>query len=33
MPILDMFMFGFLVIVAAIGVGWFIYESRDDNEK
>ena len=33
MPILDMFMFGFIVIVATIAVAWFIYESRDDNEK
>ncbi len=32
MPILDMFMLGFLVVIAIIGVGWFIYESRSDDE-
>jgi len=33
MPILDMFMLGFLVVVAIVGVVWFIRESRTDNEK
>jgi hypothetical protein len=33
MPSLELFMLGFIVIVAVIGVGWFIYESRSDEEK
>ena len=33
MPILDMFMLGFLVVFAVISVGWFIYEARYDDEK
>jgi len=33
MPILDMFMLGFLVVIAIIGVGWIILESRSDDEK
>ena len=33
MPVLDLFMFGFLAVVAVIGVGWLIYESRSDDEK
>ena len=33
MPNLELFMLGFIVIVAVIGVGWFIYDSRSDEEK
>lgn len=33
MPSLELFMLGFIVLVAAIGVGWFIYESRPEDEK
>jgi len=33
MPALDLFMLGFLAVVAIIGVGWIIYESRSDDEK
>ncbi len=31
MPMLDMFMLGFLIVVAIVGVGWFIYESRSED--
>lgn len=33
MPNLELFMLGFIVLVAAIGVGWFIYDSRSEDEK
>ena len=33
MPTLELFMLGFVVIVAAIGVGWIIYDARSDEEK
>ena len=33
MPALELFMLGFIIVVAAIGVGWFIYESRSEDEK
>ena len=33
MPVLELFMLGFLVVVAVVGVGWFIYESRSEDEK
>jgi len=33
MSTLELFMLGFIIIVAAIGVGWFIYDSRSDEEK
>ena len=33
MTTLDLFMVGFVCIVAGIGLGWFIYESRADDEK
>ncbi len=33
MPILDMFMLGFLVVVAIVGVGWFIYEARSEDDE
>jgi len=33
MPTLELFMLGFVVIVAVIGLGWFIYEARSDDEK
>ncbi len=33
MPSIEMFLLGFIVMVAGIGVGWFIYDSREEDEK
>lgn len=33
MPALELFMLGFIVLVAGVGVGWIIYDSRSDEEK
>jgi len=33
MSTLELFMLGFITLVAVIGVGWFIYDSRSDEEK
>ncbi len=33
MPSLDEFLFLFLAVVVTIGVGWFIYDARSDEEK
>ncbi len=33
MPVLELFMLGFVVLVAGTGLIWFIYESRSDDEK
>ncbi len=33
MPALELFMLGFIVVVAVIGLGWFVYESRSEDEK
>ena len=33
MPSIEMFMLGFIVLVASVGVSWFIYDSRSDEEK
>jgi len=33
MPNLELFMLGFIILVAAVGLGWFIYETRRDEEK
>ena len=33
MPNLEIYMLGFIVLVAAIGVGWIIYDSRAEDEK
>ena len=33
MPALDEFLFLFIVVVVFIGVGWFIYDARSDEEK
>lgn len=33
MSMLDIAQFGLVALVAAVGVGWFIYESRKDNSK
>lgn len=33
MPSVELFMLGFIVVVAVIGVGWFIYDSRSEDEK
>lgn len=33
MPSLDIFMLGFLAVVAVVGLGWFVYETRRDDEK
>jgi len=32
MPMLDTIMLGFLFVVAAIGLGWFVYELQKDEE-
>jgi len=28
MPNMELFLLGFIILVAGIGVGWFIYDSR-----
>jgi hypothetical protein len=33
MSTVELFMLGFISIVAVIGLGWFIYDSRSDDEK
>ena len=33
MSTLELVMLGFITLVAGIGVGWFIYDSRSDEEK
>ncbi len=33
MPTLEIFMLGFIVLVVSVGIGWFIYDSRSDDEK
>jgi len=33
MPSLELFMLGFIGIVASIGLGWFIYESRREDDE
>ena len=33
MPSLDIFMLAFLAVVAVVGLGWFVYETRRDDEK
>jgi hypothetical protein len=33
MPGIDEFLFLFIVTVVIIGVGWFIYDARSDEEK
>ena len=33
MPNMELFMLGFIVLVAGVGVGWFIYDARSDEEK
>jgi hypothetical protein len=33
MPGLDQFLIIFIAIVAIIGLGWIIYDSRSDEEK
>lgn len=33
MPNLELFMLGFIILVAVVGLGWFIYDSRSDEEK
>jgi len=33
MPSLELFMLGFVVVVATVAIGWFIYDSRSDDEK
>jgi len=33
MPTLELFMLGFVIIVAGVGLGWFIYESRSEDKK
>ena len=33
MPTLELFMLGFVVIVAGVGLGWFVYETLRDDDK
>jgi len=33
MSTLELFMLGFIALVAIVGVGWFIYDSRSEDEK
>ncbi len=33
MGTLDLAMLGFIIVVAIIGIGWLIFESRSDDEK
>jgi hypothetical protein len=33
MSLLDVAQLGLIVLVAGVGVGWFIYESSKDNNK
>ncbi len=29
----EIYLLGFIVLVAGVGVGWFIYDSRSEEEK
>ena len=33
MPSMELFMLGFIILVAGVGVGWFIYESRREEDE
>jgi len=33
MPSIELFMLGFIILVAGVGVGWFIYESRREEDE
>jgi len=33
MPSLELFMLGFIVLVAGVSVAWFVYDSRSDEER
>jgi len=33
MPNIELFLVGFIVLVAGVGTGWFIYDSRRDKEE
>jgi hypothetical protein len=33
MPNVELFMLGFIILVAGVGFGWFIYDARSDDEK
>ena len=33
MPNIELYLLGFIIVVAGIGVGWFIYDSRSSEEK
>jgi len=33
MPNMELYLLGFIIVVAGIGVGWFIYDSRSNEEK
>ena len=33
MPGVDEFLFLFIIVVVIIGVGWFIYDARSEDEK
>jgi hypothetical protein len=30
---LELFLLAFIILVAGIGIGWFIYDARSDEEK
>jgi hypothetical protein len=30
---MELFMLGFIVLVAGVGLGWFIYESRREEDE
>ena len=31
MPSLEIFLLGFIVVVASVAIGWFIYEMKSDD--
>jgi len=33
MTTLELFMLGFIALVTIVGVGWFVYDARRDEEK
>ena len=33
MPNLELYMLGFIGLIVVIGVGWIIYDSREEDEK
>jgi hypothetical protein len=33
MPNIELFLLGFIILVAGVSVGWFIYDSQNEDEK